>query len=292
MRAEIPKRAFEVTMQQARGWESPADRITGAFTASSADSAAANGRPPAVMLLDEQRRRPDKVGSDPMEHLQAIELRSAEQEVYEALRSEIIQGLAPGTPLRLATLASRFAVSTMPVRAALARLQAEGLVVQRPRRSAVVAGVSAEDFLDLYAIRMALEGVAARCGVPYLTDQHIADMYAHLERMRTLLKSGHPDTAEKYLRLDQHLHDICFNVSRRPQLISLIEVYRRQAERYFRLYLGRWLDVKSEVKMQEAWVEACKRRDPDGAEAATRALFDRTRQVLLPILQHSEQGQG
>jgi DNA-binding GntR family transcriptional regulator len=244
------------------------------------------------MVLDEQRHSPGETASDPMGHLQAIELRSAEQEVYEALRGQIIQGLPPGTPLRLATLASRFAVSTMPVRSALARLQSEGLVVQRPRRSSVVAGLSAEDFLDLYAIRMALEGVAARCGVPHLTDQHVADMCAHLERMRALLKSDHPDTAEKYLRLDQHLHDICFNVSRRPQLISLIEVYRRQAERYFRLYLGRRLDVSGEVKMQEAWVDACKQRDPDSAEAATRALFDRTRQVLLPILRHSEQGQG
>jgi DNA-binding GntR family transcriptional regulator len=244
-----------------------------------------------VIVLDEQRFSPGDRASDPMGHLQAIELRSAEQEVYEALRREIIQGLPPGTPLRLATLASRFAVSTMPVRSALARLQAEGLVIQRPRRSSVVAGLSAEDFLDLYAIRMALEGVAARCGVLNLTDLHVANMYAHLERMRALLSSERPSTAEKYLRLEQHLHDICFDVSRRPQLISLIAVYRRQAERYFRLYLGRRLDVSDEVKMQEAWVDACQQRDPDGAEAATRALFDRTRQVLLPILRHSEQGE-
>jgi len=261
-------------------------------TAASADGAAANQRPPAVTLLDEQRYSPGEAAADPIGHLQAIELRSAEQEVYEALRREIIQGLPPGTPLRLATLADRFAVSTMPVRSALARLQAEGLVVQRPRRSSVVAGLSAEDFLDLYTIRMALEGVAARCGAPHLTAQHVADMWAHLERMRALLKSEQPDTAEEYLRLEQHLHDICFNASRRPQLIGMIEVYRRQAERYFRLYLGRRLDVRDEVKMQEAWIAACEQRDPDGAEAATRALFDRTCQVLLPILRHSEQGES
>jgi DNA-binding GntR family transcriptional regulator len=244
------------------------------------------------MLLDEGRRSADEEPSDPMGHLQAIELRSAEQEVYEALRREIIQGLPPGTPLRLVTLATRFAVSTMPVRSALARLQAEGLVVQRPRRSAVVAGLSVEDFLDLYAIRMALEGVAARCGVFHLTDQHVADMWDHLEHMRALLKTEHADTAGEYLRLDQSLHDICFNASRRPQLIGLIDVYRRQADRYFRLYLGRRLDVRGEVKMQQAWVAACEQRDPDAAEAATRALFDRTCQVLLPILRHSEKDES
>jgi DNA-binding GntR family transcriptional regulator len=44
--------------------------------------------------------------------------------------------------------------------------------------------------------------------------------------------------------------------------------------------------------MQEAWIAACEQRDPDGAEAATRALFDRTCQVLLPILRHREQGES
>jgi DNA-binding GntR family transcriptional regulator len=261
-------------------------------TAASADGKAADRRAGAVMLLDGQRYPPDEAPSDPIGNIQAIELRSAEQEVYEALRREIIQGLPPGTPLRLATLAARFAVSTMPVRSALARLQAEGLVIQRPRRGSVVAGLSAEDFLDLYAIRMALEGVAARCGVLQLTDQHVADMWACLEHMRALLKTEHPDTAEQYLRLDQRLHDVCFNASGRPQLIGLIEVYRRQAERYFRLYLGGRLDVRAEVEMQEAWVAACEQRDPDAAEAATRALFDRTCLALLPTLRHSEQGES
>jgi DNA-binding GntR family transcriptional regulator len=245
------------------------------------------------MFLSEQRYPPHETPADPIGRLQAIELRSAEQEVYEALRREIIKGLLPpGFPLRLANLAARFAVSTMPVRSALARLQAEGLVVQRPRRSSVVAGLSAEDFIDLYAIRMGLEGVAARCGVPHLTDEHVADMWGHLEHIRTLLTTKNPDIAEKYLRLNERLHDICFNVSRRPQLISLIEVYRRQAERYFRLYLGHRLDVRAEVELQEAWIGACEKRDPDAAEAATRALFERTCQALLPTLLYSEQGEG
>lgn len=248
-----------------------------------------NQRSATGMLLDEQPYSSSEAASAPTGHRQAIELRSAEQEVYEALRREIIQGLPPGTPLRLETLAASFAVSTMPVRSALARLQAEGLVVQRPRCSSVVAGLSADDFLDLYAIRMALEGVAARCGVPYLTDEQVADMWTHLEYMRALLKSERPDNVEEYLRLEQHLHGICFNASRRPQLIRLIEVYRRQAERYFRLYLARRLDIRGEVRMQQAWVAACDQRDPDSAEAAARTLFDRTCQVLLPILRQSEQ---
>jgi DNA-binding GntR family transcriptional regulator len=262
-------------------------------TVSGIDHMPTSQHPSYVVFRGEQQYPPHEAPADPIGRLQAIKLRSAEQEVYEALRREIIKGLLPpGVPLRLADLAARFAVSTMPVRSALARLQTEGLVVQRPRRSSVVAGLSAEDFVDLYAIRMGLEGVAARCGVPNLTDEHVADMWGHIEHMQTLLTVKSPNIVEKYLRLDQHLHDICFNVSRRPQLLGLIKVYRHQAERYFRLYLDHRLDVRAEVELQEAWIGACEQRNPDAAEAATRALFERTCQVLLPTLLHSEQGEG
>jgi DNA-binding GntR family transcriptional regulator len=234
-------------------------------------------------LAPERTRPAASPTADPIDRLQAINLPSAEQAVYEALRGEIIKGLPPGTALRLNELAVRFAVSTMPVRAALARLQAEGLVVQRPRRGSVVAALSAEDFLDLYAIRMAIEGVAARYGVPHLTGQDITTMWQHLDRLRAL-DADNPDIADQYLQLDQSLHDICYNVCGRPQLIGLIGVYRRQAERYFRLYLDQQSSLPAEIELQQNWVSACEQKSPDAAEAATRALFDRTCQVLLPTL--------
>jgi DNA-binding GntR family transcriptional regulator len=233
--------------------------------------------------LSAESTRDGPASADPIEGLQAITLPSAEQAVYEALRQEIVTGLPPGTPLRLTGLASRFAVSTMPVRAALARLQAEGLVVQRPRRGSVVAGLSAEDFLDLYAIRMAIEGVAARCGVPHLTAQDIAAMWQQLDQLR-VLDANAPDIADRYLQFDQRLHDICFNVCGRPQLIGLIGVYRRQAERYFRLYLDQRASLPAEIELQQNFIGACERADADAAEAAIRALFERTCEVLLPTL--------
>ena len=233
--------------------------------------------------MSAESTRDDPASADPIAGLQAITLPSAEQAVYEALRQEIVTGLPPGTPLRLTELAGRFAVSTMPVRAALARLQAEGLVVQRPRRGSVVAGLSAEDFLDLYAIRMAIEGVAARCGVPHLTAQDIAAMWQQLDRLR-VLDANASDIADRYLQFDRQLHDICFNVCGRPQLIGLIGVYRRQAERYFRLYLDHRASLPAEIELQQNFVGACERADADAAEAAIRALFERTCEVLLPTL--------
>ena len=216
-------------------------------------------------------------------NLQALSVRSAEQEVYEALRLEIIHGLPPDTPLRLKTLADRFDISTMPIRAALARLQSEGLVVQRPRRGAVVARLSESDFVDLYAIRMALEGVAARFGAPELADETLERMSAQLAEMGKLSERD-VNITEEYLPMDWQLHDQCYRAAARPRLLDLIDIYRRQSERYFRHYLGHRLDLAVDVRGQAHFVEACEARGPDAAEDAIRQLFTWTMERVLAEL--------
>ena len=87
------------------------------------------------------------------------------------LRGLILSGkLPPGTPLRLNQLASRLGMSVMPVREALRALEAERLVTFRAHHGATVTELSAEDVEEAYAVREALEGLAARDGVRNLTD--------------------------------------------------------------------------------------------------------------------------
>lgn len=227
---------------------------------------------------------------DPMAQIVPIEVPSTEREVYEALRREIIRGLPAGTPLRLAQLAERFGVSTMPVRAAITRLQVEGLVVQQPRRGAVVSELTIEDFTDMYAIRMALEGVAARCGSVNLSAEDLDQMRACYETMTRLELDD--EVIDRYLPLDWQLHDICYNASQRPKLLGLINTYRRQAERYFRLYLGDRIDYSSDIERQGQFLRACEARDPEGAEAAIRDLFNWTTQALVPGLAAAQGSKG
>ncbi len=61
----------------------------------------------------------------------------------------------------------------MPVREAMRLLEAEGLVTKQPHRGAVVAPLDAEDALELFQIRAALEGVAVRRSFPALTDMQV-----------------------------------------------------------------------------------------------------------------------
>src|SRR5436309_10950139 len=94
------------------------------------------------------------------------------QRVYEHLREEILsERLEPGAELLEVPLSEELGVSRGPLREAIGRLAAEGLVTVRPRRGAVVRSLSKDEFLELYQVREALEMMAVRLAVPRLTNE-------------------------------------------------------------------------------------------------------------------------
>jgi DNA-binding GntR family transcriptional regulator len=88
--------------------------------------------------------------------------KSREEEVYLKLEEEILGGqLKRGDALTEMSVSARLGVSRTPVRAALHRLAEEGLVEISPNRGAVVVGVTVDDLIDTYKIRIRLEGLAS-----------------------------------------------------------------------------------------------------------------------------------
>ncbi|MAZ34086.1 MAG: transcriptional regulator, partial [Thalassospira sp.] len=94
--------------------------------------------------------------------------------ITETLQSEIENGtLAPGTILKQERLAERFGVSRQPVRQALERLLANGLLTKRSDRSLAVNGLSANEARELSQIRISLESTALILSIPHLTQRDL-----------------------------------------------------------------------------------------------------------------------
>ena len=105
---------------------------------------------------------------------------------YRALRQAILQGdLAPGERLRSDALASELRVSRTPVREALRKLEAEGLVRARARVS-IVRAFSEQDLTELFYVREALEGMAARLAAENATPGEIAEIRELLDDMEAV----------------------------------------------------------------------------------------------------------
>lgn len=201
--------------------------------------------------------------------------RATEERVYRTLRDEIERGLAPGTPLRLETIATRLGVSTMPVRAALGRLAADGLVRTQPRRGTTVAPLSLDDIEEIQAIRWGIEGLAARLGADAATDATRERMRAHLADLEAAAARGDTDA---YLEATYALEDTCYLAAGRPRLVATVRSYRRAALRYVRLVVGTIGDL--EVEPARVFLDAAERND--GA-AAERLIQQQVMQLLAEI---------
>src|SRR3546814_10322677 len=95
----------------------------------------------------------------------------------------------------------------MPLRQALSRLAADGLVINRPHRSAIVAPLSVSMLEDIYVGRRALESMLAEAGARRLDESALETMSRLIERQEAAVDQG--DT-ESYVQLDRQFHPILF----------------------------------------------------------------------------------
>jgi DNA-binding GntR family transcriptional regulator len=113
--------------------------------------------------------------------------------VYERLKQLILdQKVAPGAPLPEEELARTFGVSRTPIHEALVRLEKDRLVILQPWRGAFVRGMSMDDVQELYQIREALEGMAARLAAEMLDEESLNQLEKNCAVLVTLGKNGDP----------------------------------------------------------------------------------------------------
>src|SRR5260370_22139247 len=90
--------------------------------------------------------------------------------------------LPAGAELSEVALSRELSVSRGPIREAMGRLAAEGLVTVRPRRGAEVRSLTPEELIDAYQVREALEVLAVLLAVPRITDADLAGLDELVDR--------------------------------------------------------------------------------------------------------------
>jgi DNA-binding GntR family transcriptional regulator len=117
--------------------------------------------------------------------VEPLHIESVVDRVYAALHERIVDGdLVRGTKLRQEALAEELGVSRTPLREALRRLAAEGLVEFHPNRGAHVADISIEDVRAAYEARLIVEPGAARLAATRRPRDELAALRAAVETQR------------------------------------------------------------------------------------------------------------
>lgn len=111
------------------------------------------------------------------------------ERVYGVIRERILNGqYGPGHRLVIDSLAEELGVSALPIREAIRRLEAEGLVLYRVNAGATVATADPAQFAEGMAVLAVLEGYATALTAPLLTEDDFAGLEAATDRMRECME--------------------------------------------------------------------------------------------------------
>jgi DNA-binding GntR family transcriptional regulator len=191
---------------------------------------------------------------------------SGAQLVYSQLRERILSlDLAPGARLHEAELAAELAVSRTPLREALRLLLAEDLVEQLPTGGMLVRRLDLQDMRELYAVRAALEGLAAREACRRLTEADLEALGNLVEQMRLLV--DHP---AELTRLGGEFHARIAAIAGNRRCEQLLRQLRGHMRRYHALTSRREPRRRAALEDHRALFEALRARDPDAAERTVR----------------------
>jgi len=148
-----------------------------------------------------------------------VRTRSRAELVYENLRDAISDGrIAAGERVREEEVARNLGVSRTPVREALQRLQQRGLLSFGPTRGLVVAQLSHEQVVELYAMREILEGSAARFAAQHASPGEIA----LLHRLQDQLRAAEGDDLLRK-SLDRRFHQAIYEAAHNRYLMQMLD---------------------------------------------------------------------
>lgn len=147
------------------------------------------------------------------------------EQVYEQLVDILIRGeLRPGDVIVERKMAERLNASRTPVREALGRLEAEGLVYKQPNRGVTVSPFSTEAFVELLNVRQLLEAEAARLAAGRIPSERVADIRASIA---ALGERPSPTLAEIW-EVDNALHGEIADAAGSRLLAAMIRELRRR----------------------------------------------------------------
>lgn len=162
-------------------------------------------------------------------------LLSLEERVFVTLEEDILTGkFARGDSLGEKMLSERLGVSRTPVRSALARLSEEGLVESVANKGAVVIGITKEDIVDIYHIRMRLEGLASLIAASKITAEGLAELLESVELSEFYIKKNNP---EKLKELDSEFHEAIYRATQNKPLCKTLSELHRKIKTYRKLSL-------------------------------------------------------
>ncbi len=176
-----------------------------------------------------------EVGINGIDHL--VGPRGTSEQVAERVREAIVSGrISPGTWLREAKLANRLGVSRIPVREALARLEAEGLVQRVPYRGTMVVRLTMDQVIESFMLRSLLEGFATTLATPRLAPEELTKLRTLIDQLEACARTGrHEDLPSLHREFHSTIYNKCGSTTLIRWITELYNQFPKSLRRTFRI---------------------------------------------------------
>ena len=206
--------------------------------------------------------------------------------VFNTLREAILRGdLVAGERLMELQLAAKLGVSRTPIREAIRMLEQEGLAITIPRKGAIVAGMTEKDMQDVLEIREALEELSVQVACDKITDEEIAKLQKNMKNFEHSLKSG---DLKKMAQADVEFHDVIYQATDNPKLISMLNNLREQMYRYRVEYLKNPQNHEQLLKEHEAIYKGIVEKDKKAVTEMIRKHISNQVAVVKNMIREQE----
>ncbi|MER1966590.1 GntR family transcriptional regulator [Castellaniella sp. GW247-6E4] len=155
--------------------------------------------------------------------------------VYQKLREAILNGsFKPGQMLRQDEVAAKLGVSRSPLREALPRLEADGIVVSYPHRGYAVASLDPKQIIEVFDLRRLLETELARRSIAKRTEADIAAIYGIVHEMTALAERTDDEGLSRWFSLNMRFHSTLLTPSDCPHHLDALSHTSNLVEAYIR----------------------------------------------------------
>jgi DNA-binding GntR family transcriptional regulator len=212
------------------------------------------------------------------------------EKILETIRDAILKGtLKPGERVSEPDLAERFGISRTPIREAFRQLESEGYLQVVPRKGAVVASLSERDIEEFYAIKIILEGFAARMAADKLTEKEIERLESINERLHEIAKGGDVKT---FFRVHNEFHEVFIKAAGNDKLSEMINQLVMKFKRLRLASLSQPGRMVVSIEDHHDMIQAFKDHDGNRADSLVRHAATIGAEVLIQSMTPAETAEG
>lgn len=193
---------------------------------------------------------------------------SIADQVFEKLEHEILAGKYPrGEVLSEQRLSTELGVSRTPVREAIRRLEQEN-ILEDSSRGAVVVGISREDMMEMYEIRLQLEGLAARRAAENVKDEQLREMREVLDLQHFYCERAGADASDQIRNLDSRFHELLYKAGGSRIYYDVLVSLHKKITKYRMASVRKHGRAEESIREHEAIYAALAAHDAQRAQEA------------------------